>query len=342
MSRTTLKTASRYDMLRLVATLLFLIAGVGVSGRQAPPDFRGVQAAGQIPSAGQSLSIASVPNLRDLGGYRTSDGATVVKGLVYRSSQLSGISPGDMEKLANLKLKNVYDLRTAEERSARPDELPPGVNDVWLNVLADAPRSAPAELERLLHNPKEANAALGFGKVEGEFQKMYREFVSLPSAKAAYRKLFLSLGNRKQLPALFHCTTGKDRTGWAAAALLTLLGVPQSKVMEDYLRSNDYILPAYRQQIDAFVAAGGKKSIVLAILGVKEEYLYAAFDEMHTKYGTIESYFSDGLGIDAATQKALRRLYLQPPAVEPLSPLFRGNLPLLPLRKGSPALLSLY
>jgi protein-tyrosine phosphatase len=259
---------------------------------------------------GQSLGITSVPNLRDLGGYKTSDGKTVAKGLVYRSNQLSGISPGDMNKLAKLKLKVDYDLRTAAERKARPDELPPGVKYVWLDVLADSPQAGPAQLEKLMQDPKKANAALGGGKAEEGFKKSYREFVSLPSAKKEFRELFLALGDQKKLPALFHCTTGKDRTGWAAAALLTLLGVPKEKVMEDYLRSNDYILPAYQKVIDKFVAAGGDKSIPLAILGVKKEYLDAAFDEMQTKYGTIEKYFSEGLGINAAQQKALRDLYL--------------------------------
>ncbi len=260
---------------------------------------------------GQSLGIASVPNLRDLGGYKTSDGAILARGLVYRANQLSGISPGDMEKLAGLKLKNAYDLRTAEEREKRPDELPTGVKYVWLDVLADSPQTGPAMLEKLMTNPQEANAALGDGKAEAGFQNSYREFVSLPSAQREFRKLFLALGEKNQLPALFHCTTGKDRTGWAAAALLTLLGVPKDQVVEDYLRSNDYILPAYKKVIDGFLAAGGEERIPLAILGVKKEYLDAAFDEMETKYGTIDKYFSEGLGIDVAQQKALRDLYLK-------------------------------
>ena len=77
---------------------------------------------------GQSLGIASVPNLRDLGGYKNKDGKTVAQRLVYRSNQLYEISPGDMKKLADLKLKTAYDLRTAEERKKRPGEVPPGVN----------------------------------------------------------------------------------------------------------------------------------------------------------------------------------------------------------------------
>jgi protein-tyrosine phosphatase len=177
-------------------------------------------------------------------------------------------------------------------------------------VLADAEQSGPALLEKLMHNPKEANVALGGGKVEAMFEQAYRDFISLPSAKKSYRQMFLSLSQQDQLPSLFHCTTGKDRTGWGSAALLTLLGVPKDKVMEDFLDSNKYILPAYQRTIDAFVAAGGEREIPLAIFGVKAEYLNASFDEMQKRYGTIENYFSEGLGIDTAAQKALRDLYL--------------------------------
>jgi protein-tyrosine phosphatase len=80
--------------------------------------------------------------------------------------------------------------------------------------------------------------------------------------------------------------------------------------MEDYLRSNDNILPAYKKVIDGFAAAGGEERIPLAILGVKKEYLDAAFDEMEKNYGTIEKYFSEGLRIDAERQQAIRELYL--------------------------------
>ncbi len=305
MKHTAIKSCINYIFVFLVGLSLSTVFAIA-------PSWIGTTAkAATAAPPGQTLGIKSVPNLRDMGGYKTSDGATVANGLVYRSNQLSGISSGDMEKLAKLKLKNAYDLRTAEERKARPEELPPGVNYVVLDVLADSPKAGPAQLEKLLTDPKVANAELGGGKVEAGFRASYREFIALPSAQREFRKLFLALGDRKQLPALFHCTTGKDRTGWAAAAFMTLMGVPKKKVYEDYLRSNDYILPAYKKPIDAFVAAGGDKSIPSAILGVKKEYLDAAFDEMEKKYGTIEKYFSQGLGIDAARQKALRDLYLE-------------------------------
>ena len=286
----------------VTVAILLIVVFSGMIGCQGKSD--------SSTEPGQSLGIASVPNLRDLGGYETNDGATVVHGLVYRSNQLAPISPEDMEKIAQLGLKNDYDLRTEAERTPVSDQLPPGVNNIWLDVLKDATGSAPTNLLALLQNPKEGNKALGDGKIEAIFVKSYRDFVSLSSAKTAYHELFTSLADQNKLPALFHCTTGKDRTGWAAAALLTLLDVPKETVMKDYLRSNDYILPLYKKVIDGFVDGGGEPSIPQAIFGVKVEYLEASFDEMQTKYGTIENYFSEGLGIDATTQNALRDLYL--------------------------------
>ena len=280
----------------LILTSIILLSGCGTTNEAEP---------------GQSLGIESVSNLRDLGGYKTSDGTTVAGKLVYRSNQLYNISDKDMEKIAGLDLKVDFDLRTALERDAKPDELPAGVKYVSLDVMADAGQAGPVLLDQLFSDPEAANAALGGGKAEALFIASYRQFISLPSAQESLRSLFLSLGDQEQLPALFHCTTGKDRTGWAAAVLLTILGVPKETVMEDYLRSNDYILPMYQKVIDDFVAAGGDASIPQAILGVKQEYLEAAFDEVNVKYGTIENYFSQGLGIDASQQKALRDLYLE-------------------------------
>ncbi|MGB8986646.1 MAG: tyrosine-protein phosphatase [Candidatus Sulfotelmatobacter sp.] len=264
-----------------------------------------------VVAPGTSLGIASVPNLRDAGGYKTADGEVVRRGVAYRSNQLNPISADDMKKIAALGLKNDFDLRTAEERQAKPDELPAGVKNVWLNVLADAKGISPAEVDKLLSDPKAANEALGGGRATAAFVKTYREFITLPSANAAFRQLFVELGEKSQLPSLYHCTTGKDRTGWASAALLTLLGVPEDKVYEDYLRSNEYILPAYKSFIDRFVAAGGDPSIPQALLGSKAEYLQASFDQVKTQYGSIENYFDKGLGIDQAGQQKLRDRFLQ-------------------------------
>jgi protein-tyrosine phosphatase len=279
----------------VVAVSLGLIPTASEQGSSAP---------------GTSLGIASVPNLRDVGGYTTRDGSVVRLGVLYRSEQLNPITPDDMKKLAALGLRNDFDLRTAAERQKRPDELPPGVKDVWLNVLADAEASGLAEIGKLLSTPIRANKILGNGKAAETVVEAYRQLITLPSAKASFHQLFVELGEETQLPSLYHCTTGKDRTGWVTAALLTLLGVPEDQVYADYLRSNDYILPAYKKYIDHFVAEGGDPSIPPDVVGVRAEYLKASFEEIQTQYGGIEGYFEKGLGIDKAGQQRLRDRFL--------------------------------
>lgn len=257
------------------------------------------------------LAIPSVPNLRDVGGHATRDGARVRSGLLYRSEQLGHVSDAGMAALAALGLKKIYDLRTADERAALPDMVPPGAQDVVVDVLAGEQQAAPAQLLNLLHNPQQANAELGGGKVVAMFEQAYQDFVSLPTALAGFGRMFRELAEPTNLPALFHCTTGKDRTGWAAAALLALCGVPDDVVMQDYLLSNDFILPEYAATIERAVAAGVEEDILLSILGVRREYLDASFQEMRARFGTIEDYFAVGLGIDRAGQDALRARFLE-------------------------------
>ncbi len=261
--------------------------------------------------ANPAIDIHSIPNLRDVGGHMTRDGGRVRTGLIYRSEQLSHIAPADMPAYEKLGLKKIYDLRTADERKAQPDEVPAGAQDVVEDVLADEKRGAPAQLLNLLANPTQAHAQLGDGKAAQLFIKGYIDIVSLDSARRGYAQMFTELADPTNLPALFHCTTGKDRTGWAAAALLTLLGVPDEQVMADYLKSNDAILPEYQPMIDKYTGIGIEKDILLSILGVRREYLEASFKEMHDKFGSIEDYFSTGLGIGPARQATLCKLFVE-------------------------------
>ena len=93
---------------------------------------------------------------------------------------------------------------------------------------------------------------------------------------------------------------GKDRTGWAAASLQLLLGVPEDLVMADFLASNGYLRPMFQSFLDDFEARGGDPDLIAEFFWVRPEYLEAALDEMRTSYGTIERYFSDGLRLDDA------------------------------------------
>jgi protein-tyrosine phosphatase len=138
----------------------------------------------------------------------------------------------------------------------------------------------------------------------------FRDAAGLGSALRAYRRLFSDLAQERNRPALFQCTTGKDRTGWAAAAMLMLMGVSDEDVMAEYLLTNDQPLPALRPVFDSFASAGGDPELLLRVLGVEPGHLEAGLDEMRTRYGTIAGHFSDGLGLDPDVQAALRDAFV--------------------------------
>ncbi len=251
-----------------------------------------------------------VPNLRDVGGWKAGDGL-VRKGLLFRSAQLTALQGAPADEFARLGLRSVYDLRTADERAAAPDQLPAGAKYVILDIVKDLPGAAPAQVINALSDPEAAERMFGDGRAVTLFEQGYRLLISLPSALAGYRDFFLAIAEPQHRPALFHCTTGKDRTGWAAAALLLALGVSEEDVYCDYMLTNQLLLPTLQPFIDRFVAAGGNADLLTPVLGVQEEYLAAALDEMRQRFGSIDGYFADGLRLPSETVQRLKDAFVQ-------------------------------
>ncbi|MGZ6260343.1 MAG: tyrosine-protein phosphatase [Candidatus Limnocylindrales bacterium] len=256
------------------------------------------------------LALTTVVNLRDVGGHATRQGGRVRRGLLYRSGNLSELDGADRLALEHLGLRMIYDLRSDAERSRMPDRLPTGAEYVPLDLLAGVMEGSPGQLFAVIDEPERAEAVLGGGRAERIFTEQYRHFVSLPSARAGLGRLFRDLGEPSRRPALIHCATGKDRTGWAAAALLLLLGVPTETVEEDYLASGPRLAGLHQPFFDAFRARGGDPALFEPIMAVRADYLETALDELHRRYGTIEAYFARGLGIAGPAQDALRDAFL--------------------------------
>lgn len=254
---------------------------------------------------GRRIDIPSVPNLRDIGGYQAA-GGVVQSGQLYRSVELNHLQGDDLDDFARLGISTVFDMRTEAERAAEPDVVPDGTEQVVCDVLADSQGAAPAQLLKVLSDPALAEQMLGDGKAVALFERGYREIVSLPSALNAYRVFFTDIAGKAHRPALFHCTTGKDRTGWAAAATLLLLGVSEEDVFYDYQLTNRDLLPALKPLFEHFSAVGGDRRLLEPVLGVDPTYLRTALDEMKLRFGSIEDYFAKGLGIDIDAQQALR------------------------------------
>ncbi|MER5728638.1 tyrosine-protein phosphatase [Streptomyces sp. NPDC002138] len=258
-------------------------------------------------SVTQSTTVA---NLRDLGGTRTAGGRTVRPGLVLRSGQLDRLDLAADPAVAALGLRTVIDFRTDAERADHPDVVPEGVRMLVGDVLADKVNSgrmpAAAQLKDLLSDPAVAEKHLGGGKAQALFAETYRSFVSSSSGQAAYRMLLTALADEESGPLLFHCTAGKDRTGWGATVVLSLLGADEETLMAEYLSVNPAVRAAFAPLIEGFTAAGGDPEIALALIGVVPEYLAAALDEVAVRYGSMEKYVREGLGVSDDTVSALR------------------------------------
>ena len=258
-----------------------------------------------------TLGRPSIANFRDAGGHQARDAMRVRTGLLYRSVSLSEAAEEDLRILADLGVRTVFDLRTQAERERQPDRLPPGARLVTLDVLADSGEADPAEVFELMRDPPRASVEMAGGKTEAFYVASYRDMIDLPSAKIAYAEMYRTLARENGRPALVHCTTGKDRTGWAVAALLLFLGVRADVVMREYLLSDAEVRRAFRPAIDDFVARGGDREVFEPLMGVQPSFLDSAISRMQTRYGSVEAYFSDGLGLDASTLTSLRLTYLE-------------------------------
>lgn len=262
-------------------------------------------------AVGRGIAIPGLPNFRDVGGHSTRDGGRVRTGLLFRSTDLSRLDDAGATALEGLGIRAVFDLRTAAERGASPDRLPSGAEHVVVDVLRDSAGLTPADMERVFATPEAATRALGGGRAERFFVDAYREFVELPSARAAYGRLFRELADAGRRPAVVHCTTGKDRTGWAAAALLLFLGVPEDVVTEEYLRSGPVMATLFAPHLAAFAARGGDPDLLRPLVGVEPAYLGAALAAVRVSWGTVEGYVAEGLGVDAAARGALRAAFVE-------------------------------
>ncbi|MYW69304.1 protein-tyrosine-phosphatase [Streptomyces sp. SID8379] len=239
--------------------------------------------------ADRLIKLDGAVNFRDAGGYRTTDGHWVKMGAVYRSDALNSLTDADLAKLKRLGIGTDYDLRTTSERTSAPDKVPAGTTYVVANVLGD---DSP-----IFSMPTSAEAAAEM-MVQGE-----KSMVSSAPAKAAYRTVFAGIVDGGG--DLFHCTAGKDRTGWANAALLTALGVPRETVTADYLASNDYRAEANAATLASMPAEQAK--VYKPMLDVRAEYLNSGFDEVRAKFGSFRAYEQQALGIDAQELRQLKR-----------------------------------
>ncbi|MFI9718616.1 tyrosine-protein phosphatase [Streptomyces sp. NPDC052396] len=254
------------------------------------------------------FEASTISNLRDLGGVALRGNSAVRPGLLLRSGALDRLDTAADPAVAALGIRTVVDLRTEHERRERPDRLPAGARLIVADVLPDgvAGEAVPPTLASVLGSPLAAEEHLGGGKAEKLMCESYRAFVTSEAACRAYGLLLSALAEPDCGPVLFHCTAGKDRTGWAATVLLLLLGADEATAEREYLAVVPAVRLAFAPLLDRFLAAGGDPAIADAVFGVRPAYLASALEEMRHHYGSVEGYVRLGLGLRGAAVDRIR------------------------------------
>jgi protein-tyrosine phosphatase len=242
----------------------------------------------------QTILCDGITNLRDLGGYRAADGRRVRSGHLYRAAALGSLHDTDIPRLRALRLGTIFDLRGVAERSFLPDPMQhlPGT----ALVLTPIEPTVGASLKQIA----ETRAATG----EDVMDIMRRGYTAYAlEFTEPYRAIFDAATG--PAPVLFHCSAGKDRTGFGAALLLTALGVSWGDVMEDYLATNRLWRPP------AYLFDRLSLPVNEVLLRVHKPLLETAFNAIRQTYGSVEQYLETRFGLGPTALAAFRDRLLE-------------------------------
>ncbi len=247
-----------------------------------------------MASFSRSLPLAGATNFRDLGGYAGQGGRPVRWRRLFRSDHLAWLTGQDAETLAPLGLSRAIDFRGEAESAALAYVLP---------GVAYHPLPIEPTVVQRAKDMAQANRQITPAIAVELMQDTYRAFVSDNAAQFA--ALFEHL-LQSDAPLVFHCTAGKDRTGFAAALILLALGVPRDVVMQDYLLTNSLYQPP------AHFTGTAPTEVMNVLWRVQEEFLHAALDAVDRDHGGLDRYLAARLGVGPAERARLAQMYLDP------------------------------
>ncbi len=262
----------------------------------------------------QDQVLLAMTNLRDQGGYRTEDGGVIRTGLLYRGGHMADLDDSQRDTYQALDLATIVDLRRHDEIDKRPT--PTFGDETNLHCSVSEGDSAFAQMAGFLEDPDAADRIVAAGA--GYYERIITHNLS------RFKPVFGALLDPDRLPALFHCTAGKDRTGFTGAAILTWLGVPQDVVMADFLLSNEVRRPYTERRAKELrvqlAATRGVEPVDIperevqafrTLLSVSESYLLAVHEAVAERYGNWDQLRRKGLGIDDSTFERFRQAVVE-------------------------------
>lgn len=235
-------------------------------------------------SVGVGMKLQGGINFRDMGGYLTADGRRVQKNRLYRSGSLSKLTEADCSLLEELSILHIHDYRDHHESLQDKDVVWKGAE--YECVPANPSSHAVTKPDHDFY-ADETLRAIPANFMETLYQK-------LPFQNQSYKRLFERLTPLTAGGFVQHCAVGKDRTGVGSALLLTALGVSEETVLEDYLRTEQTLQPFREELLSKVEGRLSAKSLenLHYLMSARENFLAAAFNEIHARYGSMERYFA--------------------------------------------------
>ena len=243
------------------------------------------------------VQLQGAANFRDLGGYPTIDDRHVKWGLIYRSEALGRLSEEDLTHLNARGLRLICDLRTPREITRLPDRVP--INAQWTATPTQEGDFDMSMLPTLLFNRK---------LIPDLMRQSYPQ--QLAQNAIHFGAILARFAESDNLPAVFHCSAGKDRAGLTAALLLGLLGVPDKTIIEEYTLSNlafDKLYTAYVEDNRALLQPFGIPMKELQPMLIADPtWMEGALSFVKENYGSIQAYLLQATGMDAAILDRIR------------------------------------
>jgi protein-tyrosine phosphatase len=251
-----------------------------------------------LPVRVRRISLQGVVNFRDLGGYAAADGRLTRWGQIFRSDVLADLTDTDLSVLSGIGLRTICDLRSESERLSKPNRILSGAA-ARIHAIGFMPHRG----DELLADTKAGRISVP--DIENRVREIYRRFVT--DQCGTFARL-LELIDTEPLPLVIHCTSGRDRTGFASAVLLMALGVPRAIIAEDYALSNQY-----RRDLTFQIGGSVQPEVMATLTNAHTDYLAASFRAIDEGWGSDADYLRTALGLSEDRRHRMQEQLLQSP-----------------------------